>query len=297
MRKKFAGGLYTTTCEAFIEPNGRAIQAATSHCLGQNFAKIFNIEFENKERKKALAWQNSWGLSTRSLGIMIMVHGDNDGLIIPPRVAPIQVIIVPIYKKENIDLVNDKCTEVEKLLVSRGIRCESDLRDNYKSGWKYNYWENKGVPVRIEIGQNDIEKNQVVAVRRDSKQKSNVSLDTLEESVKELLVNIQISLYQKAKKHKESHTKSATTWKDFLSFLNSKNIVLVPFCCTEDCEKDIKARSSAESKAQATDQKFDLTGSAKSLCIPFEQPELAPGTKCFGCDSDAVSWTLFGRSY
>jgi len=226
-----------------------------------------------------------------------MVHGDDDGLIIPPRVAPIQVVIVPIYRKNNMDQINDKCTEVEKILVSNWIRCESDLRDNYKSGWKYNYWENKGVPVRIEIGQNDLEKKQVVAVRRDSKQKSDISLDTLVNSVKELLVDIQISLYQKAKKHKDSHKKSATTWKEFLQHLNSKNIVKVPFCCTEDCEGDVKRRSAEESKAQATDQKFDLTGAAKSLCIPFEQDELPKGTKCFGCDKDAVSWTLFGRSY
>jgi len=141
-KEKFAGGLYTTTCEAFIATNGRAIQACTSHCLGQNFAKIFNITYESEGSKtKSHIWQNSWGFTTRSIGIMIMVHGDNDGLVLPPRVAPVQVIIVPVYTKTNKDFINQQCEKIRDILIEVGVRVETDLRDNYKSAWKYNYWE------------------------------------------------------------------------------------------------------------------------------------------------------------
>jgi len=296
-REKFAGGLYTTTCEAFIEPNGRAIQAATSHCLGQNFAKIFNILFENEHKEKENAWQNSWGITTRSIGIMLMVHGDDDGLIIPPRVSPVQVVIVPIYTKTNADQINQKCTEVAKLLTDAGIRVEADLRDNYKSGWKYNHWELKGVPLRLEIGQRDMEKNVVVAVRRDTKEKITIPGSTLVDDLKKMLINIQQHLYNKAKRAKDEHTKSALTWNEFLEHLNNKNIVKVPFCCTNECEGEVKIKSAEQSKAHGSDQKFELTGAAKSLCIPFEQDELPYETKCFSCDKEAVAWTLFGRSY
>jgi len=296
-KEKFAGGLYTTTCEAFVEPNGRAIQAATSHCLGQNFAKIFNIHFENEHHSKETAWQNSWGLTTRSIGIMLMVHGDDDGLVIPPRVAPLQVVIVPVYSKTNTAQINAKCTELTKILIDAGIRAEADLRDNYKSGWKYNHWELKGVPVRLELGQRDLDKNEVVAARRDNKVKLSISVPKLVEGLKDLLINIQQSMFDKAKRAKDEHTKSANTWEEFLIQLNNKNIVKVPFCCTGDCEGEVKVKSAEQSKAQATDQQFELTGSAKSLCIPFDQDALPKGTKCFACDRQAAAWTLFGRSY
>jgi len=300
-KEKFAGGLYTTTCEAFIEPNGRAIQAATSHCLGQNFAKIFNVTYESEgEKKKSYCWQNSWGLTTRSIGIMIMVHGDNKGLVLPPRIAPTQVIIVPVYTKTNKDIIDEQCRVIHKRLVAADVRAETDLRDNYKSAWKYNYWETRGVPLRIEIGQKDYDNEQVTLARRDhpeGSKKPQVSLANLEDKVKETLIEFQRELFEKASRHKAEHTKQATTWEAFLNFLNNKNVVKVPFCCTEECETSVKARSAAESKAQTTDEKFELTGAAKSLCIPFEQSDLPSGTKCFGCDSKAVAWTLFGRSY
>jgi len=295
--EKFAGGLYTTTIEGFIEPTGRGIQAATSHCLGQNFAKIFNVQFENEKRDKALAWQNSWGLSTRLIGVMIMVHGDDQGLVLPPRVAPLQVVIVNIPKKESAEKVNEKCREVLKILVDAGIRAEADLRENYKPGWKYNHWETKGVPIRIDIGEKDLEKNQVFSCRRDTKKKTPIPMDRLVTDVKALLEDIQSNLFQKAKATRDDHYKKTTSWGEFLTFLNAKNVVLVPFCLEGDCEGQVKKRSAAESKLLKTDEKFQLTGAAKSLCIPFEQPELPQDTKCFCCGAAAKTWTLFGRSY
>jgi len=295
--EKFAGGDYTTTIEAFIDTNGRAIQAATSHGLGQNFAKIFNVNFENENREKSLVWQNSWGLTTRSLGIMIMVHGDNKGLVIPPRVAPQQVILVPIYKGKNQEAINSKTKEIEQILVKGGIRAEADLRDNYKPGWKYNHWEMKGVPLRLEVGERDIANNQVFSARRDTGEKKSIPLENLVDNVNKVLDTIQQSMFEAAKARREPHLKETTKWGEFLEHLNTKNIVRVPFCGQEKCEDGVKKRSAAESKAQQTDQKFELTGAAKSLCIPFEQPELTAGTKCFACETDAVSWTYFGRSY
>lgn len=162
MQKKFAGALYTTTIEAFIDSSGRAIQAATSHSLGQNFSRAFDIEFESRnenETTKEFAWQNSWGLSTLSIGIMIMMHGDDKGIILPPRVAPVQIVIVPIKnKKKNMELVEKAAEDLKHLLKQGDLRVELDDRNNYKPGFKYNYWELRGVPIRIELGGNDIKK-------------------------------------------------------------------------------------------------------------------------------------------
>jgi len=231
---------------------------------------------------------------------MIMVHGDNGGLVLPPRVAPVQVIIIPIYGKNNNTVINTQCEIVHGLLLDAGVRVEIDLRDNYKSAWKYNYWETRGVPLRIEIGSKDYESKCVTFSRRDNKDQNNkpqIPIEQVVERVKETLVDFQRVLFEKALHSKQEHTKQATTWEDFLNYLNNKNIVLVPFCCSSDCETEIKTKSATESKAQVTDFQFELTGSAKSLCIPFEQPNLEPNTKCFACNSDATAWTLFGRSY
>jgi len=226
-----------------------------------------------------------------------MVHGDDSGIVVPPRVAPVQVVLVPVYTKTNVQEINKNCTEITKTLIDAGIRAEADLRDNYKPGWKYNFWELRGVPVRLELGARDLAQNTVVAARRDTKEKVNLSKTNIVSELKNLLIDIQQSLYNKAKKDKEEHTKSAITWEEFLAHLNEKNIVKVPFCCTASCEGKVKEKSAEESKSQTTDHKFELTGAAKSLCIPFEQPELPQGTKCFACGNAAVAWTLFGRSY
>lgn len=297
-KEKFAGGLYTTTCEAFIEPNGRAIQAATSHCLGDHFAKAFSIEFESEAGTKQLVIQNSWGLSTRSLGVMIMVHGDDKGLKMPPRVAPVQLILVPIYSKTNVDLINGKSSELLTTLTKAGVRAEADNRQNYKPGWKYNHWETKGVPIRMELGERDLAAGTVVLVRRDTGTKSSAPIGTLVESVRALLADIHTSMFAKAQAALLAHRKQAATYSDFITQLNQRNIVLVPFCCTHACEDDVKGRSGVDTKAMASDENFGLTGAAKSLCIPFEQPELPAGTKCFaGCGRDATAHCLFGRSY
>nr|XP_019705136.1 proline--tRNA ligase, cytoplasmic isoform X2 [Elaeis guineensis] len=160
--EKFAGGFYTTSVEAFIPNTGRGIQGATSHCLGQNFAKMFEINFENEKGEKAMVWQNSWAYSTRTIGVMVMVHGDDKGLVLPPKVASVQVIVIPVpYKDADTQAIFDACRSTVDTLCKAGFRAEVDLRDNYSPGWKYSHWEMKGVPLRIEIGPKDLANKQV----------------------------------------------------------------------------------------------------------------------------------------
>jgi len=311
--EKFAGGLYTTSIEAYIPVVGRGIQAATSHCLGQNFAKMFNISFEDEKGERRLVWQNSWGLTTRTIGVMVMVHSDDIGLVLPPRVAPIQVIIVPIWKKDNRAQIRERCEAVKKILVDAGVRVELDDRENYTPGWKYAHWEQKGVPLRIELGMKDLENNRVTAVRRDGsksdKKETHISMDDLARAVPTILEDIQNSLFQKAKETFLAHRSVCTTFDDMLKALDKRNVVLAPWCGRSECEEDIKKRTGEAAKElEAKERELEeagvvqesgerLTGAAKSLNVPFEQPELPAGTKCVGCDHNAAKWVLWGRSY
>ncbi|KAI3910335.1 hypothetical protein MKW92_033058 [Papaver armeniacum] len=178
--EKFAGALHIIQ-PAFVPNAGRGIQGATSHCLGQNFAKMFDINFENEKGEKAMVWQNSWAYSTRTIGAMVMVHGDDKGLVLPPKVAPVQVIVIPVpFKDADTQAICEACFQTEKELNKAGFRAETDLRDNYSPGWKYSDWELKGVPLRIEIGPKDMAKNQVRVVRRDNGEKEDITRTNLQ---------------------------------------------------------------------------------------------------------------------
>jgi len=254
--EKFPGGYYTTTVEAFVPASGKGIQGATSHCLGQNFAKMFNIDFEDENKTTQKVWQNSWGLTTRVIGVMVMVHGDDRGLVLPPRVAPLQVVIVPIpYKDKDNEALVKKAKELYELLDDAGIRVRLDDRPNYTPGNKYNHWELKGVPLRVDIGPKDFEDNNVVFVRRDDKSKTVIPQSEIVEKVKVTLEDIQKSLLEKARKERDSHLKQITQWEKFVPELVNKNIVLVPWCEEADCEKDIKARTAAAAAASVSQAK------------------------------------------
>ena len=177
--EKFPGGFRTSTVETWIPENGRAIQAATSHNLGQNFAKMFKIEFEDEKKEKKLVWQTSWGLTTRSIGIMVMYHGDDKGLVLPPRAANVQVVIIPIPYKGKEEDVNAAATEIYQNLKKSDIRAQIDLRDNYNPGWKYNHWELKGVPIRIEVGPKDVQNKEVKVVIRHNGDKLQMKWENL----------------------------------------------------------------------------------------------------------------------
>ncbi|KAF8189290.1 hypothetical protein BJ912DRAFT_1105357 [Pholiota molesta] len=305
-KEKFAGGLYTTTIEGFIPTSGRGIQAGTSHCLGQNFSRpeMFNIFVEDpNDGSKSYVWQNSWGLSTRAIGVMVMVHGDNQGLVLPPRVASVQVVIVPcgITAKttdEQRAKINSTCEGLAKTLKKAGIRARADLREGYTPGYKFNDWEQKGVPLRLEIGPNDLAKEQTLTVRRDNGAKNPIPLANLEVAVAELLKTIQSDMFNRAKEVYDSRVIEVTKWEDFVPALDNKCVVAIPWCDEEACEDDIKERSGRASEPQ--DERAPSAG-AKSLCIPFDQSRwtpIEPGkTKCTACGKDAKHWTLFGRSY
>lgn len=313
--EKFAGGYYTTTCEGYIPATGRGIQGATSHCLGQNFSKMFNITVEDPEwkegqpdeAKKIHVWQNSWGLSTRVIGVMVMVHGDNKGLVLPPNAAQIQVAIVPCgitakTTKEQRDSLENSVLDLEKTLQDAGIRVHADLRDTYSPGYKFNDWELKGVPLRLEYGPKDIEKKQVVTVRRDTGIKQSISLSDVAEQITTILEIMHNDMYNKAKKSFDDHVKLVTKWEEVVPALDAKNVILMAHCDDSECEDNVKDDSKGRVDADAPEDSRAPSMGAKSLCIPFEQPDgehklVAGVTKCVKCGEDAKHYTLFGRSY
>lgn len=305
-KEKFAGGLYTTTVEGYIPATGRGIQGGTSHCLGQNFSKMFNISVENPEgpdKPKLFAWQNSWGLSTRVIGVMAMIHSDNKGLVIPPRVAQNQAVVIPVgvtakTSREQENAIYDGAKEIENRLLKAGVRAIGDYRNNYSPGWKFSDWELKGLPIRLEFGPKDLEKKQVTVVRRNDSKKYTVALDDLETRVPEILDELHQDLFNKAKEAFDTHKVIVEEWKDFVPALNAKNVILAPWCGVMECEEDIKDSSAKkdDGEDEEVDDKAPSMG-AKTLCIPFEQPALKPGQKCVKCGEKAINYTLFGRSY
>lgn len=312
-KEKFAGGVATTTVEGFIPTTGRGIQGGTSHYLGQNFSKMFNVVVQDPEtdpatgeRPKHHVHQTSWGLSTRTIGVMVMVHGDDKGLVLPPRVAETQIVIVPCgltakSSDEERHRVADTCLEVEARLRAHGVRAESDLRENYTPGFKFSHWEVRGVPLRLEIGPKDLEKNSVLSVRRDNFAKAPMAMEGLENHVQIMLNTIQYEMLERARKTMDDKIKIVTKWEDFVPALDSKCLVLTPWCEEEKCEEAIKERSSRASLGDEPEDDKAPSMGAKSLCLPYKQPEdpkLVPGkTKCVQCGANAKRYALFGRSY
>lgn len=304
--EKFAGADYTTTVEGFIAATGRGIQGATSHHLGTNFSKMFNISVENPDgpdKPRVNAFQNSWGLSTRVIGVMVMTHSDNKGLVLPPRVAQTQVVVVPVglTAKSSADqrlAVNGGAAKVEAALEEVGVRVTGDYRDNYSAGWKFADWELKGVPLRIEFGPKDLADGLVVAVRRDNGAKFTVKLEEVSTRIPEILEEMQKGLLEKARADFDQHRVVVEDWKDFVPTLNAKNVILAPWCGVPECEDEIKDASAKKDTGE--DEEFDERApsmGAKSLCIPNDQPALKEGQKCVRCDKNAVTYCMFGRSY
>jgi prolyl-tRNA synthetase len=245
--EKFAGAVYTTSVETFF-PNGKAIQIATSHLLGQNFSKAFDISFLNQNGEKDYAWQNSWGISTRSIGIMLGIHGDDKGVVMPPRVAPVQVVIVPIIFEDSKDKVLAKCDELQKELVKHNIRVFVDDSD-YRPGWKFNKWELKGVPIRIELGPKDLvsEKLKIAYRYSDEKEIIDMSVHHVASHVVKKLDEIHNKMLDNSKKMLKEAIVPCNTIEDMQRIVEDKKLVFVPFCNDKSCEESIKEKTGAKS--------------------------------------------------
>jgi prolyl-tRNA synthetase len=277
--EKFAGALYTTTLEAMM-PDGKALQMGTSHNLGQNFAKVFNINFIGEDEKEHQVWQTSWGISTRLIGALVMVHGDDRGLVMPPKVAPVQAVIVPItYKDTDSTAIVEKAKEILKELKAKCISAVLDDRTQYTPGWKFNEWELKGVPVRIEIGPRDLKQNQVTLARRDTYQKTTAKMTDTVSTVEKLLEEIQNNLYAKAKKALEEKTATVQNYDDFQETLTNKGgFIKAAWCGSAKCEEKIK----------------EETGATIRLRTFEKETPIAP---CICCGEKAVEMVYFARSY
>lgn len=274
--EKFAGAEATYTIEAMMH-DGKALQSGTSHYFGNGFPDAFNIKYLDKDNKLHSAYETSWGLSTRIIGAIIMVHGDNSGLILPPKIAPTQTMIIPIaqHKEGILEKANDLLTKLKK----EEIRVKLDDSDK-TPGYKFAEQEMLGIPTRIELGPKDIEKNQAVIVRRDTNEKIIVSLNEINKKLTEILETIQHDMYQKAEKFLNSHIQTATTIQEMIEKCNNeKGFIKAMWCGNEECEDKIKA----------------LTGGAGSRCIPFEKEKLSE--KCICCGKDAKHMVIWGKSY
>lgn len=273
-KEKFAGAHSTYTIEALMH-DGKALQSGTSHNFGDGFAKAFDIQYTDKENKLQYVHQTSWGMSTRLIGAVIMVHGDNSGLVLPPKIAPNQVVIVPIMQKK--EGVLDKANELKQRIskVARVILDDSDK----SPGWKFSEHEMRGVPVRVEIGPRDIENNQAVLSRRDSGEKITVNLDNIEEEITKLLNAIQVDLLEKARKHRDSHTYTATNMDEFEKTINeTPGFIKAMWCGDEACELSIKEKTGATSR-----------------CMPFEQENISDTCVC--CGKKAKTMVYWGKAY
>jgi prolyl-tRNA synthetase len=279
--EKFPGALCSYTIEGLMGDR-RALQLGTSHNLGQNFSKAFNIQYLDRENRLQYCWTTSWGVSTRMVGALIMVHGDDQGLILPPRLAPIQAIIVPIYKSdEERSLVMEAVARVKGLLRD-GVRFEVDDREEYTAGWKFNEWELRGVPLRIEIGPKDIAQEEVVLARREipgKEGKRAVPQADLVQEVETLLEEIQRNLYQRALRFREEQTHEPKNYEEFKAAVED-GFALAPWCGDPACERAIQEETKATNR-----------------CIPLDQEELPTGTRCIRCGKPAKEQALFARAY
>jgi prolyl-tRNA synthetase len=276
--EKFAGASRTYSIEALMG-DGRALQAGTSHNLGQNFAKAFEIQFQGRDKALQYVWTTSWGVSTRLIGGVIMTHGDDNGLILPPRIAPYQVVIVPIPRGNWQETVLPKAQEIQQALESQGIRVMLDARDAYTPGWKFAEWELRGVPLRIEIGPKDIEKSAVMVARRDTREKASMPMAGLADAVKAKLDEIQKALFDRALKFREEHTTRVSSYDEFKAVMEGRpGFVIAGWCGSEECEAQIKAETQATLRN-----------------IPFASSNV-PGT-CVKCGRPSTVEPWFAKAY
>jgi prolyl-tRNA synthetase len=279
-REKFAGAMKTYAIEAMMS-DGKALQMGTSHNLGQHFSKVFNIRFEDRNQKLQYVWQTSWGVSTRLVGALVMAHGDDSGLKIPPRVAPFQVVVIPISIGDWKEKVLPVARNIADDLKKKGVRVKLDEREEFTPGWKFSEWEMRGVPLRIEIGPKDIEKKQVVAVRRDTGKKEALTQVSLGKTVTEILSNIQKNMFEMALEFQEENTQEANDYEEFKSVMESKRGFIKSLWCGDSaCEEKIKDDTMATIRV-----------------IPLEQEKKKDRGKCICCQKSSEYLVYFARAY
>ena len=277
-KEKFVGAVYSTTMESLM-PDGKALQMGTSHFLGQNFAKPFDVKYSDKDNIENYAWQTSWGVSWRLIGGMIMVHGDNKGLVLPPKVSPIHIVIVPIYYSENYSKkVMDKANEIEKVLLDKKIRVHLDKRSELTPGFKFHDWELKGIPLRIEIGPKDIEKQKVVIATRHNHEKTDLAIDKISDNIIGILQKIQKEMFDAAKKILQDKSILIEDYTKFKEELEKGGFLYAPWCGDENCEEKIKDETGAEIRV-----------------IPFDDKN--EKQKCINCGNVSTSTPIFARGY
>jgi prolyl-tRNA synthetase len=275
--EKFAGALRTYSIEALMG-DGRALQAGTSHNLGQNFAQAFDIKFQARDKSVQYVWGTSWGVTTRLVGGTIMVHGDDSGLVLPPNVAPYQVVIVPIGRDNWREAVLPKALEIQSQLRAAGMRVTLDERDE-RPGWKFSEWELRGVPLRLEIGPKDIEKSSVLVARRDTREKQSFAMEGLGPRLTDLLADVQKTLFERARQFREEHTQRASNYDEFKQIMEGRpGFVIAAWCGQASCEAQIKAET------QATIRNMPLASSN-------------PGGTCVRCDAQAMAEAWFAKAY
>lgn len=276
--ERFAGALETYTIEAMMQ-DGKALQSGTSHFLGQNFAKAFDVKFINNENKMDYVWATSWGVSTRLMGALIMTHSDDNGLVLPPKLAPIQVVIVPIYRsQEQLDTINAKVAPIVENLKKQGISVKYDNSDNKRPGFKFADYELKGVPVRLVLGARDIENGTIEVMRRDTLEKETVSIEGIEEYVEKLLDDIQNNIYTKALNHRLEMTTKVDTWEDFKTQIEKGGFILAHWDGTTETEEKIKEETKATIR-----------------CIPLDGEE--EEGKCIYTGKPSKRRVIFARNY
>jgi prolyl-tRNA synthetase len=279
-KERFVGAKYTTSLESIMQ-DGKCLQMATSHQLGQNFAKTFEIKYVGKDTEEHFVWQTSWGISWRLIGAVIMSHGDDRGIIIPPKVAPIQVVIVPIYKDITKEKVISVATNLEKMLNQEGIRAHLDDRDEYTSGWKFNDWETKGVPLRVNLGIIDIENKQLELVRRDTLEKNTIQYVDATGKINEMLSIIQTRLFNQALKRLNEKTTLASNLDEAKLILEGDGgFISTHWCGNVECEERLKDQTSADIRV-----------------IPFEGQDSLNEKVCISCQLKAKSRVIIGRAY
>ena len=277
--ERFAGAEDTYCIEALMQ-DGKALQAGTSHFLGQNFAKAFDVKFSDKNNTLDYVWATSWGVSTRLIGGLVMTHSDDEGLVLPPRIAPLQVVIVPIFKgEEQKALLDEKVHAMVASFKAAGIRVKYDDSDNQRPGWKFAEYELKGVPVRIAVGPRDLENNQVEIARRDTKEKTTVSMDGITETVSQLLLDIQSNLFERAKKYRDEHITKVDSWEDFIATLDTKAGFV----------------SAHWDGTSATEDKIKEMTKATIRCIPLNNEQEAG--ICILTGNPSTQRVLFARAY